>query len=126
MKILLYILLIVAIGGGAYYYFYANSEETVEVRGSVHVSKNNSNYVSAAEGSGQQYFAVVQGVAKNKSKQTLKSVFIKYKIGGENTSTIIFDLGPGQQVDFVNKSVQIDAKDPDYFLDAIQFEKMSL
>ncbi|HLG33084.1 MAG TPA: hypothetical protein VI362_08565 [Ignavibacteriaceae bacterium] len=126
MKILLAFLILAVLGGSIYYYIYDDSKETIEIIGSVHVSVNNSKYVNTVEIQDQPYFAVIQGVARNKSKETLKSVLIKYNIAGENTSTIIFDLAPGQQVSFVTKSVLISEKKPEYFLDTIQFEKTSL
>ena len=126
MKILLSILLVAIIGGSIYYYVYDDSKDTVEIIGSVHVSMNSSKYVNTVEIQDQPYFAVVQGVARNKSKETLKSVLIKYNIAGENTSTIIFDLAPGEQVSFVTNSVLISEKKPEYYLDTIQYEKTSL
>lgn len=126
MKFLWIILLIAVIGASIYYYIYDDSKETVEIIGSVHVSMNSSKYVNTLEIQDQPYFAVVQGVARNKSKETLKSVLIKYNIAGENTSTIIFDLAPGQQVSFVTNSVLISDRKPEFFLDTIQYEKNSL
>jgi hypothetical protein len=126
MKILLSILVLAILGGSIYYYIYDDSKETVEIIGSVHVSMNSSKYVNTVEIQNQPYFAVVQGVARNKSKETLKSVLIKYNIAGENTSTIIFDLAPGEQVSFVTNSVLISEKKPEYYLDTIQYEKTSL
>jgi len=126
MKILLTLLIIAIIGGSIYYYLYDDSHETVEITAIVHVSKNSSKYINTFELADQPYVAVVQGVARNKSRETLKSVLIKYIVGGENTSTIIFDLGPGQQVNFITSSVLITAKNPEYFLDTIQYEKNSL
>ncbi|HEY7751896.1 MAG TPA: hypothetical protein VH917_06355 [Ignavibacteriaceae bacterium] len=126
MKILWAILLLAVLGGSIYYYIYDDSKETVEIIGSVHVSVNSSKYVNTVELQNQPYFAVVQGVARNKSKETLKSVLIKYNIAGENTSTIIFDLAPGEQVSFVTNSVLISEKKPEYYLDTIQYEKTSL
>lgn len=126
MKIFLTLLFLAIIGGCIYYYFYEDSFDTVEITGIVQVSKNSSKYINTFEITDQPYVAVVQGVARNKSKETLKSVLIKYIVGGENTSTIIFDLAPGQQVNFITGSVLINAKNPEYFLDTIQYEKTSL
>jgi hypothetical protein len=126
MKVLLAIIFIGAIMGGVYYYFFMQSGDTVEVTGNIQVSQQGNFDINAPQVSGPLYMAVVKGTAKNNSDEPLKNVFIKYNVAGQNTSAMIFDIGPGQQIEFYTNSVKTRAKNPSYYLDGVQYEDYNL
>ena len=126
MRAFIYFLLFAAIAGGVYYYFFIASGSTVEVSANIQVSQQGNYDINAPQVSGPLYIAVVKGIAKNTSDTPLKNVFIKYKVAGKNTSAMIFDLGPGQQIEFITKSVKTRARNPSFYLDGVQYEEQNL
>ena len=126
MRVLLWIIVIGAIFGGIYYYFFANAKSTVEVTGNLQISEQGSFDIDASQVSSPLYFAVVRGQAVNNSSKNLRNVFIKYNVGGKNTSAMIFDLAPGEQVSFTTKGVKTRASNPPIELDDIQYEEISM
>lgn len=126
MKALITIIFLGAIAGGLYYYFFMASGSDVEVAGKLQVSQSGNMDINAPQVSGPLYFVVVKGTAKNNSDKPLKNVFIKYKVAGKNTSAMIFDLGPGQQLEFTTKSIRTRASNPSYYFDGVEFEEQNL
>jgi len=90
------------------------------------VSQTSNYEITSPVTDSQSYDAVVRGVAKNNTKKSLKNVFIKYNIGGEETSATIFDIAPGQMVEFTTRSVKTRGSNPNYFLDDIIYEESSM
>ena len=126
MRVLLWIIVLGAICGGVYFYFFADSKGTVEVTGNLQISKQSNFDINAPQVSAPLYLAVVKGQAKNNSTKNLKNVFIKYTVGGKNSSAMIFDLAPGQQVTFTTKGINTRASNPTIQLDDIQYEDISM
>lgn len=126
MKVFISIIFIAIIGYGVYYFFFESKTDTVEVTGNIQVSQQGNLDINAPQVSGPLYIALVRGKAKNNSETPLKNVFIKYKVAGKNTSAMIFDLGPGQEVNFTTKSVRTKASNPSYYLEGIQYEEHNL
>jgi hypothetical protein len=117
------ILLILGAAGYFGYQEYFNSSETVKITGNIQVSQQGNFNINAPQVSGPLFVATVRGTAKNTSKKPLKNVYINYKVAGKSTSAMIFDLGPGQQIDFTTKSVKTRGKNPPFNLENVQFEE---
>ena len=123
MKALTTILFLAIIGAGVYYFFFSSASDTVEVTGRLQLSQQGNMDINAPQVSGPLYYAVVKGTAKNNSKKQLKNIFIKYKIAGQSTSAMLFDVLPGQQVQFTTKSIRTKAANPEYYLENVQYDE---
>ncbi len=122
MKAFLIIILLAAAGYCGYQYYMGNGD-AVKITGSLQVSHQSNFNINAPQVSGPLYVATVHGTAVNTSGKLLKNIYIRYKIAGEITSATIFDLAPGQQIEFTTKSVKTRGKNPSFSLEAVQFEE---
>jgi len=122
IRFLSIVILIGAIGGGVYYLFSMEVEEDIKVTGSLQISKQITQNVNVSEGSGPTYFAVVEGKIRNNLSKPIKNVFIKYSIAGQQTSATVFDLGPGQELNFNTRGVNTDAAHPSYEFEGINYD----
>jgi len=122
MKALL-IIIILGIGGYFGYQHFFNTPDTVKITGNIQVSQRGNFDINAPQVSGPLFIATVNGTAKNLGKKPLKNVFIKYKVAGENTSAMIFTLGPGEQISFTTNSVKTRGKNPPFNLENVEFEE---
>jgi len=68
------------------------------------------------------YTVVVQGEAVNNSEEPLKNVIVKYKVAGQSTTAIIFDLAPRQKTPFITKSVRTKALNPSFYFEGVQHD----
>ncbi len=126
MKFFTGLILMGAIGVGIYYYFFEMSKKEVEVTGKIQVSQQQSYDTNAPSVSGPLYLAVVKGTVKNNTDQHLTNVFIKYSIAGQEASATVFDLAPGQTVDFNTRGVKTRAVNPEYYFEGVQFDEKTL
>ena len=126
MKFLATLVLMSTIGGGVYYFFLKETKADVEVTGKILLSEQHSYDINASQESGPLYMAVVKGKIKNNLKKPLANIFIKYTIAGQETSATIFDLAPGQQVEFNTRGVKTTASNPEYDYEGIQYEEASM
>ena len=126
MKFLATVILLSTIGGGVYFFVTREVKDDVEVTGKILMSQQPNNYINSSEESGPLYMAVVKGKIKNNLKKPLANIFIKYTIAGQETSATIFDLAPGQQVEFNTRGVKTTASNPDYDYEGIQYEEASM
>jgi len=117
------IILILGAAGYFGYQEYFNSSGTVKITGNIQVSQQGNFNINAPQVSGPLYMATVRGIAQNNSSKPLKNVYINYKVAGKSTSAMIFDLGPGQQINFTTKSVKTRGKNPPFNLEDVQFEE---
>ena len=120
MKIFI-ILLILGVAGYFGYQEYLEISGIVTIRGNIQVSQQGNFTINAPQVSDPLYMATIRGTAKNTSNKPLKNIFIKYNVAGISTSAMIFDLGPGQQVDFTTNSVKTNSKNPSFNLENILF-----
>jgi len=123
MKGFLTLLLLAALGYGAYYYFFEYSNSTVEVTGNIKVFQGDNMDINAPQVSGPLYTVVVQGEAVNNSEEQLKNVIIKYKVAGQNTTAVIFDLAPGQKIPFVTKGIRTKAMNPSFYFEGVEHDE---
>ncbi len=114
VRFLAIIILIAGVGGGIYYLLSMERVEDIKVTGKLQISQQPGKYVQASEGSGESYFAVVEGKVRNNLGKPIKNVFIKYMIAGEETSATVFDLAPGQEIKFNTRGVSTSASNPEY------------
>jgi hypothetical protein len=126
MRFLLGFILVGAIGVGIYYFVFANVESDVEVTGKIQVSQQQSFDINAPAVSGPLYLAVVSGTVKNNTNKHLKNIFIKYSIAGQPVSATIFDLAPGQMLEYNTKGVKTKAMNPEYYFDSVQYDEKTL
>jgi hypothetical protein len=56
----------------------------------------------------------------------LENIFIRYTIGGQQTSATIFDLAPGQQVEFNTRGVETSASSPECDYEGIQYDEATM
>ena len=124
MKALI-IIIILGVGGYFGYTQYFGSDEIVKVTGNIQVSQRSNFNIDAPQVSGPLYDATVHGTAQNTSGKPLKNVIIKYKIAGKNSSAMIFDLSPGQQVEFTTSSIKTKGKNPPYNLEQVLAEEVN-
>jgi len=117
------ILLVLAAAGYYGYSEYIDKSGTVEITGNIQVSQQSNFDINASQLGEGLYMATICGTAKNTSNKPVKNVLIKYKVAGINTSAMIFDLGPQQQLDFTTKGVKTSGKHPSFFLENVQFEE---
>ena len=119
------IILILGAGGYFGYTHYINPDDIVKVTGNIQVSQRSNFNINAPQVSGPLYDATVHGTAQNTTNKPLKNVIIKYKIAGKNSSAMIFDLAPGQQVEFTTSAIKTKGKNPPYGLEQVHVEKMN-
>jgi hypothetical protein len=122
MKALI-IIIILGVGGYFGYTQYFSPDEIVKVTGNIQVSQRSNFNIDAPQISGPLYDATVHGTAQNTSSKTLKNVIIKYKIAGKNSSAMIFDLAPGQMVEFTTNSIKTKGKNPPFSLEQVHSEE---
>jgi hypothetical protein len=113
-RFLAILLLLAAVGGGLYYLLTMEHVEDVKVTGKLQISQQVGNYVKASQANDESYFAVVEGKIKNNLGKPIKNVFIKYMIAGQETSATVFDLAPGQEINFNTRGVNTNASNPEY------------
>jgi len=118
------IILVLGVGGYFGYTHYLNPDDIVKVTGNIQVSQRSNFNIDAPQVSGPLYDATVHGTAQNMTSKPLKNVIIKYKIAGKNSSAMIFDLAPGQQVEFTTSSIKTKGKNPPYSLEQVHTEEM--
>lgn len=121
MKTIIIILVLGVAGYYGYKYFF-DKDDAVKITGTIQVSQRSNFDINAPQVSGPLYVAAVHGTAKNTSNKPIKTLFIKYKIAGKPTSTTLFNVSPGQQVQFTTKSVKTRGKNPGYTLETVQYE----
>lgn len=126
MRFLVILILLGAIGGGAYYISAFEIKSDVEITGKLQRSQQTSEVINDTEASGLLYFVVVKGRVKNNLKKPIKNVFIKYDIGGQQTSATIFDIAPGQVLDFNTKGIQTTVANPEYSYEGVHYDETSL
>ena len=119
-------MLLGAIGGGVYYISAIEIESDVEITGNLQRSQQTIEVIDDTEASGSLFFIVVNGKVKNNLKKPIKNVFIKYTIDGQQTSATIFDIAPGQVLDFNTKGIQTTAANPDYSYDGVYYDETSM
>ena len=115
-------LLLAAVGGGLYYLLTMETVEDVKVTGKLQISQQVGNYVKASQADDEAYFAVVEGKIKNNLGKPIKNVFIKYMIAGQETSATVFDVAPGQEIQFNTRGVNTSASNPEYDFVGIYYD----
>ncbi len=115
-----------AIGGGVYYISAIEIESDVDITGKLQRSQQTNEVIYDTEASGPLYFIVVNGIVKNNLKRPIKNVFIKYTIGGQQTSATIFDIAPGQVLDFNTKGIKTTIANPEYSFEGVYYDETSL
>ena len=126
VKLLAVIIFLCVIGGGAYYLLFSKTVDNVEVTGKIQISKQHTNEISVSQASDPLFMAVVKGKVKNNTNRPLENIFIRYTIGGQQTSATIFDLAPGQQVEFNTRGVETTASNPDYDYEGVQYDETTM
>ena len=126
VKLLAALTFLCVIGGGIYYLLFAKTVDKVEVTGKIQISKQHTNEISSSETSDPLFMAVVKGKVKNNTNKPLENIFIKYTIGGQQTSATIFDLAPGQQVEFNTRGIETTASNPGYDYEGIQYDESTM
>ena len=126
MKFLIILILLGVIGGGAYFISAIDIESDVEITGRLQRSQQTVKAINDTEATGLLYFIVVKGKVKNNLKKPLKNVFIKYNIGGQQTSATIFDIAPGQVLDFNTKGINTTIANPEYSFEGVYYDETSL
>ncbi len=125
-NILLIILILAGAGYGGYYLFQKLNVTTVDVSGKIMVSQSANYDASLASSIASSFDAVVKGTARNNTSKPLKNVFIKYEIAGESASATIFDIAPGQTIEFITKSVRTDRKNPSFSLNDVLYDETTM
>lgn len=126
VKLLAALTFLCVIGGGIYYLLFANTVDKVEVTGKIQISKQRTSDIVGSETSDPLFMAVVKGRVKNNTNKPLENIFIKYTIGGQQTSATIFDLAPGQQVEFNTRGIETTASNPGYDYEGIQYDESTM
>jgi hypothetical protein len=119
------IILVLGVGGYFGYTQYINPSDIVKVTGNIQVSQRSNFNINAPQVSGSLYDATVHGTAQNMTSKPLKNVIIKYKIAGKNSSAMVFDLAPGQMVEFTTSAIKTKGKNPPYNLEQVHTEEMN-
>ena len=122
MKTFIILLILGAAGYYGYQEFFDTSG-TVIITGNIQVSQQGNFDINAPQLGEDLHIATIRGTAKNTTDKPLKNIMIKYKVAGINTSAMIFDLGPQQQLDFITKGVKTRSKNPPFFLENVLFEE---
>jgi hypothetical protein len=126
MKFLVILIFLGAICGGVYYISAIEIKSDVEITGNLQRSQQQSNVINDTEDSEPLYFIVVKGKVKNNLKKPIKNVFIKYNIGGQQANATIFDIGPGQVLDFNTKGIKTTVTNPEYSFEGVYYDETSL
>jgi hypothetical protein len=126
VKLLAALTFLCVIGGGIYYLLFANTVDKVEVTGKIQISKQRTSDIGGSETFNPLFMAVVKGKVKNNTNKPLENIFIKYTIGGQQTSATIFDLAPGQQVEFNTRGIETTASNPGYDYEGIQYDESTM
>ena len=126
MKFLAILILLGAICGGVYYISAIEIEDDVEITGNLQRSQQPNKVINDAEASGPLYFIVVKGKVKNNLDKPIKNVFIKYNIGGQQANATIFDIAPGQVLDFNTKGIKTPDANPEYSYEGVYYDETSL
>jgi len=126
VKLLAALTFLCVIGGGIYYLLFASTVDKVEVTGKIQISKQHTSEIIDSETSDPLFMAVVKGKVKNNTNKPLENIFIKYTIGGQQTSATIFDLAPGQQVEFNTRGIETTASNPGYDYEGIQYDESTM
>ena len=121
MKTLI-IIIILAVGGYFGYQKYIVNPNAVKVTGNIQVSQQGNFNINAPRVSGPLYVATISGTATNTTGKSLKNILIQYFISGESSSAMIFDLAPGQQVNFTTKSIKTRGSNPPFNLEQVIFD----
>jgi len=114
VRFLAILILLGAIGAGIYYLLSMEVVDDIKVTGKLQISQQQCHYVNTPQVSDASYFAVVEGKIRNNLGKPIKNVFIKYKIAGQETSATVFDLAPGQEINFNTRGVNTSASNPEY------------
>lgn len=114
VRFLAILILLGAIGAGIYYLLSMEVVDDIKVTGKLQISQQQGHYVNTPQVSDASYFAVVEGKIRNNLGKPIKNVFIKYKIAGQETSATVFDLAPGQEINFNTRGVNTSASNPEY------------
>ena len=122
LRFLSIIILLGCIGGGLYFIFSMDIEDDIKVTGKLQVSAELSAPSDKSSSSDELYFAAVHGRIKNNLSKPIKNVFVKYTIAGQKVSATIFDLAPGQQVDFNTHGVKTSESHPSYDFEGIHYD----
>lgn len=126
MKFPIILILLSVIGGAAYFVSAIEIESDVEVTGKLQRSQQTKEVIYNTEASGSLYFIVISGKVKNNLKKPIKNVFIKYNIGGQQTSATIFDIAPGQVLDFNTRGIKTRDANPEYSYEGVYYDETSL
>lgn len=116
------IIIILAIGGYFGYQEYFAKSDAVKITGKIQVSQQSNFNINAPQVSGPLYVATVSGTAQNTTNKSIRNVIIQYKISGESTSAMIFDMGPGQQVKFTTNIIKTRGSNPPFNLENVLFD----
>jgi hypothetical protein len=114
VRFLAILTLLGGIGVGIYYLLSTEVVDDIKVTGKLQISQQQGNYIKTTQSPDASYFAVVEGKIRNNLGKPIKNVFIKYKIAGQETSATVFDLAPGQEMNFNTHGVNTDASNPEY------------
>lgn len=115
-------MLIGAVGGGVYYLFSMEVVEDLKVTGTLQISQQPCSNAAESQASEASYFAAVHGKIKNNMKKAIKNVFVIFIIDGQKVSATIFDLAPGQQLDFNTHGIQTNVPKPEYKYEGVNYD----
>jgi hypothetical protein len=122
VRFLAIVILIGAVGGGVYYLFSMDVVDDLKVTGTLQISEQPGSKVSDPQASEATYFAAVHGKIKNNMRKSVKNVFVIFIIDGQKVSATIFDLAPGQQVEFNTHGVNTSAPKPVYNFEGVNYD----
>jgi hypothetical protein len=122
IRFLAIVMLIGAVGGGVYYLFSMEVVEDLKVTGTLQISQQPCSNAAESQASEASYFAAVHGKIKNNMKKAIKNVFVIFIIDGQKVSATIFDLAPGQQLDFNTHGVQTNVPKPEYKYEGVNYD----
>jgi len=126
MRFLVILILLGAISGGTYYISSVEIKSDVEITGKLQMSQQPDYDIKTPQTSNPLYFVVVKGKVKNNTSKPLENIFIRYSIAGQQTSATIFDLAPGQVLDFNTRGVKTSAANPEYSYEGVQYDEKLL
>ena len=110
------------VSGGGYYLFSTETEDDIKVTGKLQISQQLTKFVNASSAEEPSYFAIVEGKIKNNLRKPIKNVLIKYTIGGQLTSATIFDLAPGQQLNFNTHGIKTNEPKPQFDFQGLYYD----
>jgi hypothetical protein len=122
IKFLAIVILIGTVGGGIYYLFSMEVEEDFKVTGTLQVSEQIGKNINESQETEASYFAAVHGRIKNNLGKPIKNLFVIYIIDGQKVSATIFDLAPGQQVEFNTHGVKTSAPSPQFNFEGVNYD----